>query len=165
MSSQDIIPEKTQMTPMLRKEAATLLSRSVSTWAIRFSPGGNLVIAPVTLGHSCILTLSPRPLIFLSDINTNPSWTFLKHAGRHHQIAFSFDNWNHFKNQPAPIPPNPIEHAVARIKCCRCDIHIIGMMATTPWEGLLSVCHQFLKSQQGWLQGAPTQQFLLLNVL
>ena len=100
MSSQDIIPEKTQMTPMtrmLRKEAATLLSRSVSTWAIRFSPGGNLVIAPVTLGHSCILTLSPRPLIFLSDINTNPSWTFLKHAGRHHQIAFSFDNWNHLK--------------------------------------------------------------------
>ena len=36
-------------------------------------PGGNLVIAPVTLGLSCILTLSPRPLIFLSDINTNPS--------------------------------------------------------------------------------------------
>ena len=73
------------MTRVLKKEAATEVSSS--TWAIRFPPGGDLVIAPVTLmrlhphpvspsSYSSLTSPPSCPIIFTNLLPLKPSWNY-----------------------------------------------------------------------------------------
>ena len=82
-----LIFERTPMTRVLKKEAATEVSSSGSTWAIRVPPGGDLVIAPVTLmrlqphpvslsSYSSLTSPPSCPIIFINLFPLKPSWNY-----------------------------------------------------------------------------------------
>ena len=147
------------MTRVLKKEAATEVSSS--TWAIRFPPGGDLVIAPVTLmrlhphpvspsSYSSLTSPPSCPIIFINLLPLKPSWNYNNQQNVFHawlqyyyferfQITLKhFSNFWKFQKQT--------------LNSC---LQMSPMPAVTDnseasWEGCtwITSCHQFLNSQQ-----------------